>query len=135
MNRKALFETSPWKRNTYQQQCFQTLILRYQRPSTLRLHLITTNFITFSYLSLLAAFPASPQQTNPTLHPDFEQLPLDATNTLHRSTLTSTHSINCAAYAMVVCTCKAIHNHFPDTSTGPPRPYPIPFYPILPYPA
>ena len=60
----------------------------------------------FFCLSLLAAFHASAQSTCTTLQPVFE-LPLDATSTAYRSTITSTSSVDCAGCSLVVSTFRA----------------------------
>ena len=67
-----------------------------------------TTPITIIFLFLLAAFNASAQSTTcSTLQPVFE-LPLDATSTVYRSTVTKTSSIDCAGCTLVVSTFRAI---------------------------
>ena len=63
-------------------------------------------FFTVFCLSLFAAFHASAQSTCTTLQPVFE-LPLDATSTVFRSTITSTSTLDCGGCSLVVSTFRA----------------------------
>ena len=73
----------------------------------LPLRLVAMAFTTVFCLSLLAALRASAQSTCTTLQPVFA-LPLDATSTVYRSTVTSTSSVDCAGCSLVVSTFRAI---------------------------
>ena len=87
-----------------------------------RIRLSAMAFTIFCCLSLLAALGVSVQSTCTTLQPVFE-LPLDATSTVYRSTVTTTSSVDCGGCSLVVSTFRAVLTtpvSYPHASTYPP---------------